>query len=200
VEGIQLPITSILKNKKIKRIKKTDKINQRQRWIQTDKVEKRSKGIGYRPIIVDAQCSTVTRKISINIVSQVRQVRQSQKHPSTYYTQSILLKKQVIRCCRKYSLTEVLERHLLLSKEKPKMYIGVPVNGFFIIDLLIKKQIFLFNFIEDKVKRYVFSFNDSFGLSAINASIVLGVQKSSELFFVKFNLYSYVIVRKWLAA
>ena len=25
---------------------------------------------------------------------------------------------------------------------------------------------------------------------------VLGVQKSSELFFVKFNLYSYVIVRK----
>ena len=29
---------------------------------------------------------------------------------------------------------------------------------------------------------------------------VLGVQKSSELFFVKFNLYSYVIVRKWLAA
>ena len=200
MEGIQLPITSILKNKKIKRIKKTDKINQRHRWIQTDKVEKRSKGIGYRPIIVDAQCSTVTRKISINIVSQVRQVRQSQKHPSTYYTQSILLKKQVIRCCRKYSLTEVLERHLLLSKEKPKMYIGVPVNGFFIIDLLIKKQIFLFNFIEDKVKRYVFSFNDSFGLSAINASIVLGVQKSSELFFVKFNLYSYVIVRKWLAA
>jgi len=30
--------------------------------------------------------------------------------------------------------------------------------------------------------------------------LVLGVQKSSELFFVKFNLYSYVIVRKWLAA
>ena len=29
---------------------------------------------------------------------------------------------------------------------------------------------------------------------------ILGVQKSSELFFVKFNLYSYVIVRKWLAA
>ena len=29
---------------------------------------------------------------------------------------------------------------------------------------------------------------------------LLGVQKSSELFFVKFNLYSYVIVRKWLAA
>ena len=29
---------------------------------------------------------------------------------------------------------------------------------------------------------------------------VLGVQKSSELFFVTFNLYSYVIVRKWLAA
>jgi len=25
---------------------------------------------------------------------------------------------------------------------------------------------------------------------------LLGVQKSSELFFVKFNLYSYVIVRK----
>ena len=30
--------------------------------------------------------------------------------------------------------------------------------------------------------------------------LYVGVQKSSELFFVKFNLYSYVIVRKWLAA
>ena len=30
--------------------------------------------------------------------------------------------------------------------------------------------------------------------------MILGVQKSSELFFVKFNLYYYVIVRKWLAA
>jgi len=33
-----------------------------------------------------------------------------------------------------------------------------------------------------------------------NFLYILGVQKSSELFFVKFNLYSYVIVRKWLAA
>ena len=33
----------------------------------------------------------------------------------------------------------------------------------------------------------------------MSAILVLGVQKSSELFFVKFNLYSYVIVRKWLA-
>jgi len=135
--------------------------------------------------VVDAQCSTVTRKISVNIVSQVRQVRQSQKYPSTYYTQSILLKKQVIRCCRKYSLTEVLERHLLLSKEKPKMYIGVPVNGFFIIDLLIKKQIFLFNFIEDKVKRHIFSFNDSFGLSVINANIVFRQTLSTLAFHLK---------------
>ena len=30
--------------------------------------------------------------------------------------------------------------------------------------------------------------------------IILGVQKSSELFFVKFNLYSKTNEKKWLAA
>ena len=55
-----------------------------------------------------------------------------------------------------------------------------------------QKHLFLLESLADKLIR----FNDFETLR----KDLLGVQKSSELFFIKFNLYSYVIIRKWLAA
>ncbi|XP_071650661.1 uncharacterized protein [Temnothorax longispinosus] len=179
VEEIQLPIKPVVfKNRKVQ----TDKINQCHKRIQIDKVNMRDNQIDCRPTMVDAQISTLTWKsISANIVSTSSSTKATctslddtlemceEFLPSEETSDEILQKK--------YSLKEALERHLLLIKEKPKVYIGLPANGFFIINLLCEKTNISVRDICLTLSRIKLSdtyscLGDCFGLGATSASVI----------------------------